>query len=126
MLGPESHVQCDPECGGHCVDDCHAGACQGSPTSCILFIIFVDELIKMMIKERCSPERFLEWMTLLFSTIRTNLIRKGEILDNFCKDYGMSVNNDKTKFFVLDGEDGDAEDVHVNDLTIEHCCTFFY
>ncbi len=64
--------------------------------------------------------------TVLFSTIRTNLIRAVEILDNFCKDYGISVNNDKTKFFVLNGEDGDANDIRVNDLAIEHCCTFFY
>ncbi len=50
-------------------------------------------------------------------------MRKVEILDHFCRDYGMTVNNDKTKFFVLYGEDGDADTIRVNDLVIEHCRT---
>lgn len=29
-----------------------------------LFIIFVNELIKVM-KEKCNPERFLEWLHIL-------------------------------------------------------------
>lgn len=29
-----------------------------------LFIIFVNELIKVM-KEKCNPERFLEWLNIL-------------------------------------------------------------
>ncbi len=44
-----------------------------------------------------------------------------EVLDQFCRDYGVTVNNDKTKFFVINGEDGDADAIHVNSLAIEHC-----
>lgn len=64
--------------------------------------------------------------TVLLSTSRANLLRKVEILDQFCRDYGMTVNNDKTKFFVINGEDGDADTVHVNSLAIEHCCCYSY
>ncbi len=109
------------------------GVRQGSPTSCLLFIIYINELVKM-IRERCMPEIFLDWLhvlvlmddTVLLSTSRANLLRKVEILDQFCRDYGMTVNNDKTKFFVINGEDGDADTVHVNSLAIEHCCCYSY
>ncbi len=109
------------------------GVRQGSPTSCLLFIIYINELVKM-IKERCMPERFLHWLhvlvlmddTVLLSTNRANLITKAEILDQFCKDYSMIVNNDKTKFFVIHGEDGDAGTIRVNDLVIENCRNYTY
>lgn len=109
------------------------GVRQGSPTSCLLFIIYVNELVKM-IKARCIPERFIDWLhvlvlmddTVLLSTSRAKLISKVEILDQFCRDYGMTVNNDKTKFFVIHGEDGDADTIRVNDLVIEHCRNYSY
>ena len=37
------------------------GARQGSPTSCLLFIVFVNDLIKM-IKEGCEVDGFLAWV----------------------------------------------------------------
>ena len=75
------------------------------------------------------PEIFLDQLhvlvlmddTVLLSTSRANLLRKVEVLDQFCRDYGMTVNNDKTKFFVINGEDGDADTIHVNSLAIERC-----
>ncbi len=109
------------------------GVRQGSPTSCLLFVISVNELVKM-IKERFRPERFLDWLhilvlmddTVLLATSRANLIKKVEILDQFCRDYGMIVNNDKTKFFVIHGEGEDANTIHVNELVIEHCRNYTY
>ena len=109
------------------------GVRQGSPTSCLLFIIYINQLVKM-IKDRCMPETFLDWLhvlvlmddTVLLSTNRANLLGKVEILDEFCREYGMTVNNDKTKFFVINGEDGDADTIHVNNLAIEHCSGYNY
>ncbi len=46
-------------------------------------------------------------------------------MDQFCKDYGMMVNNDKTKFFVI-REDGDAGTIRVNDLVLENCRNYRY
>ena len=40
------------------------GVRQGSPTSCLLFILYVNDLIKL-IKETCEPDGFLSWLHLL-------------------------------------------------------------
>ena len=34
---------------------------EGSPTSCLLFEVFADELINL-IKERCGMDGFLQWL----------------------------------------------------------------
>ncbi len=64
------------------------GVRQGSPTSCLLFIIHISELVKMT-RERCMPEIFLDWLhvlvlmddTVLLSTSRANLLRKVKVFD---------------------------------------------
>ena len=58
------------------------GVRQGSPTSCFLFIIFVNELIHLM-KEKCQPEKLIEWLhilvlmddAVLWSTSRQNMVK---------------------------------------------------
>lgn len=109
------------------------GVRQGTSTSCFLFVIFMNELVKVM-KEKCEPERFLDWLhilvlmddTVLLSTSRQNMMKKVEILNSFCHDYGMVVNNSKTKFFVINGDDGDTEPMVVGELMIEHCSSYVY
>ena len=109
------------------------GVRQGSPTSCLLFIIFVNELIKVM-KEKCDSERFIQWLhvlvlmddTVLLATTRDSMIKKVKILQEFCHDYGMLINSSKTKFFVVSGDDGDKEPIRVNGLVIEHCDAYVY
>ena len=101
------------------------GVRQVSLTACLLVIFYIDELLKI-IKERCMPGEFLDWLhilvlmddTVLLSTSRVNLIRKVEILGEFCRYYGMIVHYDKTKFFFnffIHGEDNDRDTIHVND-----------
>ncbi len=76
---------------------------QGLSTSCLLFIIYVDELIKVM-KIRCQRETFIDWLhillfmddTVLFSASRSNIQRKLRILKEFCDEYGMKINAEKT------------------------------
>ena len=61
------------------------GVRQGSPTSCLLFIIYVNDLIKM-IREGAGMDGFLSWLhilvlmddTVLIATIRANMIKKIE------------------------------------------------
>ncbi len=81
------------------------GVRQGSPTSCLLFILYVYDLIKL-VKESCAPERFFSWLhllvlmddTVLFSTSRESMLRKLE-LKQFWDKYGMKINVSKT--FIL-------------------------
>lgn len=80
------------------------GVRQGSPTSCLLFIIFINDLIKM-VKEGVELDGFLSWLhilvlmddTVLLATTRVNMIRKIQILHDYCDEYGMKVNESKTK-----------------------------
>ncbi len=78
------------------------GVRQGSPTSCLLFIIFVNDLIRL-IKEGCGHDGFLQWLhilvlmddTVLLSTTRANIMRKVSFLQDYCTEYGMKVNQSK-------------------------------
>ena len=66
------------------------GVRQGSPTSCYLFVIFVDVLI-LMLKSKCGPENILGWLhclmlmddTIIFATSREKMAEKLKILDEY-------------------------------------------
>ena len=68
--------------------------------------VFVNDLIKI-IKEGCEADGFLAWIhilvlmddTVLLATSRENMIKKITLLHNYCKEYGMKINQSKTKFF---------------------------
>ena len=104
------------------------GVRQGSPTSCLLFIILVDDLIRL-IKNGCDHDGFLQWLhvlvlmddTVLLSTTRRNMEVKLTLLQNYCNDYGMLINQSKTKFFVIHGNEADSEPLVVNELVVKHC-----
>ncbi len=79
------------------------GVRQGLFTSCLLFVIYVDELIKIM-KVRCQSEIFIDRLhillfmddAVLLSASRSNIQRKLRILKEFCDEYGMKINAEKT------------------------------
>ncbi len=109
------------------------GVRQCLSTSSLLFVMYVDELIKMM-KTRCERETFIDWLhillfmddTVLLSTSRPNILRKLRILNEFCDEYGMRINAEKTKFFVISGRPGDAEPLRVDGLVVQHCNSYTY
>ncbi len=69
------------------------GARQGSPTSCALFIKYVNEFITL-IKNSCGMEGVLPWLhilmlmdeTVLFSTTRHGMEYKFRLLNENCHD----------------------------------------
>ena len=60
-----------------------AGLRQGSPTSCLLFVLFLDSMVRLF-KTRCAPDGFLEWLhllvlmddTVMLSTTREGMLTK--------------------------------------------------
>lgn len=109
------------------------GVRQGLSTSCFLFVLYVNVLIKRL-KNVCQPEPFLQWLhvlmlmddTVLLSTTRSGIMVKLGVLHMFCQEYGMKVNVEKTKFFVINGEDGDREPLCVGNFIVEHCDSYMY
>ena len=105
------------------------GVRQGSPTSCILFVLYINDMIRM-IKQRCQMDGFLAWLhvmvlmddTILLSTTKIGMKRKLEILYDFCDTYGMIINSDKTKFMVVNGNDEDREPIVQNNNAVIHYC----
>ena len=80
------------------------GVCQGSLTSCLLYILFVNDLVKS-IKENCEDDGFLSWLHILdlkddsVAGHNERMLHKLRLLKNYCDDYGIMVNEEKTKFF---------------------------
>ncbi|XP_068233530.1 uncharacterized protein [Palaemon carinicauda] len=104
------------------------GVRQGSPTSCILFVLYVNDLIKL-IKENCGLDGFLAWLhvlvlmddTVILSTTRNGMINKLELLNQFCQNNVMKVNMNKTKFFAINVGMIEREPIRVDDLTVSWC-----
>lgn len=109
------------------------GVRQGSPTSCILFVLFIDDLIRLL-KEKCGRDGFLSWLhvlvlmddTVLLSTSRAGMSKKISILLEFCNDYGMKVNMSKTKFFGINVGPREREPFHVHGVTVQWCDRYTY
>ena len=84
------------------------GVKQGSPTSCFLFILYVDELIKKIKKTHVS-DGFLGWLqllmlmddTIIIATSHEKLRLKLETLIDWCNKSGMVINEDKTEFMAF-------------------------
>ena len=74
------------------------GVKQGSPTSCFLFTLFVDEFIRC-VKGRSALDGFFEWLhllmlmddTVLFATSRERLCEKLNLLVEWCDKSGMII-----------------------------------
>lgn len=109
------------------------GVRQGSPTSCLLFVIYVNAMIQM-IKQGCPLDGFLSWLhvlvmmddTVLLSTTREGMIKKIDILYDFCSSHGMVVNSSKTKFMVVNGNNEDRKAILCNNNRIDYCTSYIY
>ena len=116
-----------------------AGVRQGSPTSCFLFTIYINNFVRML-KERCDSDGFLGWMhTLLLmddmvimATNKDKCIQKATILLDFCQQYGMVLNESKTKIMVVNSTADEIQRLEVTSsdkqlrCTIEICNSYTY
>ncbi len=109
------------------------GVRQGSPTSCFLFVIYVEMIIRM-IKDNVNPDNFLDWLhtlmlmddTVIFATSREKLEEKLKYLNAYCKEYGMVVNEKKTKLMVINGDDEDRKTIYMDTVAIKHTDSYVY
>ena len=109
------------------------GVRQGAPTSCLLFVLYMDKLVKML-KERVALDGYLGSLhallmmddTVILATSRSMCIKKLEILMEYCLEYGMVVNEKKTKFFVINGDEIDKNPLHIQNLIVFYCSKYLY
>ena len=65
---------------------------------------------------------FLQWShtrvlmegTVLLATTKCNTVTKMSLSQDYFEEYGMQINQLKTKFFVIGGKEGDSEPLVVN------------
>ncbi|MPC79467.1 hypothetical protein E2C01_073996 [Portunus trituberculatus] len=84
------------------------------------------------LSHRCLPDGFHGWHytlvlmddTVLLSTNRVN--EKIKLLQSFCSEHGIVINEAKTKFFVISGAQEDEKPLRVDGLTIASCSMYVY
>ena len=109
------------------------GVRQGSPSSCFLFTMVVNNLIRSL-KQRCPPDGFLGQLhslmlmddTVILSTTKQAAMEKVRILLEFCEASGMKVNTGKTKVMVINGDQEDSHPLEVNNISIDQCDSYTY
>ena len=108
------------------------GVKQGGPMSCILFIIYLNVLALML--RLIGNDSFLLDVhalmlmddTVLLASSREKIIEKFTILMKFCDEYGMVVNELKTKLMVINGTNVDRYDFAVGKVIVKHATSYIY
>ena len=111
------------------------GVKQGSPSSCFLFILFVDEFVRML-KDTTPNDGMLQWLhllvlmddTVIMATSREKLIQKLNILVQWCNRSGMMINEEKTKFMSFNCDDREPIHLytHAGRVTVSFCTEYTY
>ena len=106
------------------------GVRRGSQTSCLLFVIFINAMVKL-IKSNCEADGFLQWLhllvlmydtVLLLSTTRLGIMQRNLIpLNHFCTENGMFVNTLKAKFFAIHASARDREPFSIGEMVVQGC-----
>ena len=100
--------------------------------SCILFIIYLNVMVLMM--KALGNDSFLHDLhlmvlmddTVLVASSKELIIKKFEVLMKFCQQYGMEVNEIKTKLMVVNGNQKDREEFVSMGLTVKHAESYIY
>ena len=64
--------------------------------------------------------------TVLLASTRKKMIEKFTILMDFCKKYGMKINELKTNLMVINGVDADRLEFTVDGITVKHAPSYIY
>ena len=98
----------------------------------ILFIIYLNVLAVMI--RALGPDSFLNDIhalmlmddTVLLASTGERLIERFTVLMNFCKKYGMSINDLKKQMMVVNGTKEDRQEFKVYDITVKHTTSYVY
>ena len=111
------------------------GVKQGSPSSCFLFIVFVDEFVRL-VKGETPFDGMLQWLhllvlmddTVIMATSREKLSQKLEILVQWCNRSGMVINEDKTEFMCFNCPDQEPFYLrtHAGIVCVSYCTEYTY
>ncbi len=109
------------------------GVRQGASTSCLLFALYVDFLVRTM-KERYASDGFLGTLhmlllmddTVILATTRQAAAKKFQILLDYCSEFGMRVNEQKTKLMVINGSVTDRTSLTVGTMTLGYTDRYVY
>ena len=96
----------------HVTVESSMGVRQGAPSSCLWFVIYINQMIRMM-KEKIVTDGFLGALhaiqlmddTVILVTSWDMCLRKCRVIVDYCNQYGMMINEDKTKCFVINNTD---------------------
>ena len=64
--------------------------------------------------------------TALVSTSKEGIIEKFKKCQEFCDEYGMTINQIKTKFMAINKLKGDDISIKSNNITVEYCSSYLY
>ena len=111
------------------------GVKQGSSASSLLFITYVDKMIQM-VKTSFENDGFLGTLhilmlmddNILFTTSREKITEKFQKCQDFCKECGMTVNETKTKFMVINkkSNSNDKEPIFSRGINVKYCESYIY
>ena len=100
--------------------------------SCLLFIIYLNVLAVMI--RALGNDSYLNDIhalmlmddTVLLASTREKLIEKFTVLMDFCKKYGMFINEVKTQMMVINGTKIDRHPFTVYNITVKHTTSYIY
>ena len=109
------------------------GVKQGGSTSGLFFIQYMNPLA-VLLKNACPDDDYLADLhslmlmddTAIVATSRERLLQRFDALVEFCEKYEMIINEDKTQFMVIDGEEEDRISFHKGGVTVTHTEQYIY
>ena len=110
------------------------GVKQGSPSSCFLFTLFVDELVRHM--KELPDDGLLEWLhllvlmddTVIMATSHEKLCEKLNVLAQWCNQSGMVINEEKTQYMSFNSpiKHPILLQTHAGLVTVKQCTEYTY
>ena len=109
------------------------GIKQGGSTSGLFFILYMNPLAELL-RESCPNDDYLADLhslmlmddTAILATTRETMLKRYDALVAFCEKYEMEINEDKTKFMVINGTEEDKISFCKGGITVKNTEKYVY